>query len=87
MVEGRALASPGNMEVKGGPFEGQGAGRRPCSGEGTSCGGAARLWACQSDAMRLLLLRVADEKRLSFTVEVPSTATVETVKELDDRGG
>ncbi len=36
-----------------------------------------------SDAIRLLLLRVADEKQLPFTVRVPNAATVKAMKELD----
>ena len=36
-----------------------------------------------SDAIRLLLLRVADEKRLPFTVRAPNTATVKAMEELD----
>lgn len=37
-----------------------------------------------SDAIRLLLLRVADEKRLPFTVQVPNAATVKAMKELEE---
>ena len=40
-----------------------------------------------SDAIRLLLLRVADEKRLPFTVQVPNADTVEAMKELDEGKG
>ena len=40
-----------------------------------------------SDAIRLMLLRVADEKRLPFAVEVPRTATLNAMKELDDGKG
>ena len=40
-----------------------------------------------SDAIRLLLLRVADEKRLPFTVQVPNAKTVEGMKELDEGKG
>ena len=36
-----------------------------------------------SDAIRLLLLRVADEKRLPFAVQGPNTTTVKAMKELD----
>ncbi|MCY4472345.1 MAG: type II toxin-antitoxin system RelB/DinJ family antitoxin [Kistimonas sp.] len=36
-----------------------------------------------SDAIRLLLLRVADEKRLPFAVQVPNAKTVAAVDELD----
>ena len=35
-----------------------------------------------SDAIRLLLLRVADEKRLPFAVHVPNPATVKAMKEV-----
>ena len=40
-----------------------------------------------SDAIRLLLLRVADEKRLPFTVQVPQPTTVKAMKELDEGKG
>ena len=40
-----------------------------------------------SDAIRLLLLRVADEKRLPFAVQVPNAATREAIKELDEGSG
>ena len=40
-----------------------------------------------SDAIRLLLLRVADEKQLPFTVRVPNAATVKAMKELDEGKG
>ena len=40
-----------------------------------------------SDAIRLLLLRVADEKRLPFTVQAPNTTTVKAMKELDEGKG
>ena len=40
-----------------------------------------------SDAIRLLLLRVADEKRLPFTVQVPNRATLEAMKELKEGKG
>ena len=40
-----------------------------------------------SDAIRLLLLRVADEKRLPFTVQVPNAATLKAMKELDEGKG
>ena len=39
-----------------------------------------------SDAIRLLLLRVADEKRLPFTVQTPNATTARAMKELT-RGG
>lgn len=40
-----------------------------------------------SDAIRLMLLRVADEKRLPFAVHVPNATTVEAMKELDEGKG
>ena len=40
-----------------------------------------------SDAIRLLLLRVADEKRLPFAVQVPNSTTVKAMKELDEGKG
>ncbi len=36
-----------------------------------------------SDAIRLLLLRVADEKRLPFAVTVPNEATAKAIRELE----
>ncbi len=36
-----------------------------------------------SDAIRLLLLQIAEEKRLPFTVKVPNAATVEAMGELE----
>lgn len=40
-----------------------------------------------SDAIRLLLLRVAEEKRLPFTVQVPNATTVKAMQELDEGKG
>jgi DNA-damage-inducible protein J len=40
-----------------------------------------------SDAIRLMLLRVADEKRLPFAVQVPNAATVEAMTELEEGKG
>ena len=40
-----------------------------------------------SDAIRLLLLRVADEKRLPFAVQVPNAVTLKAMKELDEGKG
>ena len=40
-----------------------------------------------SDAIRLLLLRVADEKRLPFAVQAPNDTTVKAMKELDEGKG
>ena len=40
-----------------------------------------------SDVIRLVLLRVADEKRLPFTVQVLNPTTVRAMKELDDGKG
>lgn len=36
-----------------------------------------------SDAIRLLMLRIADEKRLPFEVKVPTPATAKAMKELE----
>jgi DNA-damage-inducible protein J len=36
-----------------------------------------------SDAIRLLMLRIADEKRLPFAVQVPNTTTVKAMEELE----
>ena len=36
-----------------------------------------------SDAIRLLMLRVADERRLPFEVKVPNTATRKAIAELE----
>jgi DNA-damage-inducible protein J len=36
-----------------------------------------------SDAIRLLMLRVADEQRLPFDVKVPNTVTRKAIAELD----
>ena len=40
-----------------------------------------------SDAIRLLLLRVADEKRLPFAIQVPNATTLKAMKELDEGKG
>ena len=40
-----------------------------------------------SDAIRLLMLRVAEEKRLPFAVQVPNPTTVKAMKELEEGGG
>ena len=40
-----------------------------------------------SDAIRLMLLRVADEKRLPFAVQVPNATTFEAMKELEEDKG
>lgn len=40
-----------------------------------------------SDAIRRLLLRVANEKRLPFTVQAPNAATIKAMKELDEGKG
>ena len=40
-----------------------------------------------SDAIRLLMLRVAEEKRLPFAVQIPNSTTVKAMKELDEGGG
>lgn len=40
-----------------------------------------------SDAIRLLMLRIADEERLPFEVKVPTPATAKAMKELEaDKG-
>ena len=36
-----------------------------------------------SDAIRLLMLRIADEKRLPFSVQVPNATTTKAMEELD----
>lgn len=36
-----------------------------------------------SDAIRLLLLRVAEEQRLPFALQVPNTSTLKAMKELN----
>lgn len=40
-----------------------------------------------SDAIRLLLVRVADEKRLPFAVQVPNVTTRKAMKELNEGKG
>lgn len=40
-----------------------------------------------SDAIRLLLLRVAEEERLPFAVQVPNAATRKAMEELDSGKG
>lgn len=40
-----------------------------------------------SDAIRLLLVRVAEERRLPFEIKVPNAASVEAMEELDKVGG
>ena len=40
-----------------------------------------------SDAIRLLMVRVAEEERLPFTIQVPNRTTVEAMKELADGKG
>ncbi len=40
-----------------------------------------------SDAIRLLMLRVAEEKRLPFTIQVPNRTTIAAMKELADGKG
>ena len=40
-----------------------------------------------SDAIRLLLLRVAEEKHLPFAIKVPNATTARAMKELEDGGG
>ena len=40
-----------------------------------------------SDAIRLLLVRVAEERRMPFDVKVPNRETLDAVKELEEGGG
>ena len=40
-----------------------------------------------SDAIRLLMLRVAEERRLPFTIQAPNRTTVEAMKELAEGRG
>ena len=40
-----------------------------------------------SDAIRLLMLRVADERRLPFEVKAPNAATRKAIAELEARKG
>lgn len=40
-----------------------------------------------ADTIRLLLVRVADEKRLPFAVQVPNVTTVKAMKELNEGKG
>ncbi len=40
-----------------------------------------------SDAIRLLMLRVADEQRLPFEVKTPNADTIKAMKELADGKG
>ena len=40
-----------------------------------------------SDAIRILLLRVAAEKRMPFEVKTPNATTIEAIEELDRGGG
>lgn len=40
-----------------------------------------------SDAIRLLMVRVADEKRLPFAVQVPNATTLKAMKELGEGKG
>lgn len=36
-----------------------------------------------SDAIRLLMVRIADEKRLPFAVKVPNATTIKAMEEID----
>jgi DNA-damage-inducible protein J len=40
-----------------------------------------------SDAIRLLMLRIADEQRLPFSVQVPNAKTVKAMDELESGQG
>ena len=46
-----------------------------------------RLGLSVSDAVRLFLVRVGDEERIPFDVEIPNTETRLAMKELDAGGG
>jgi DNA-damage-inducible protein J len=40
-----------------------------------------------SDAIRMLLVRIAAEKELPFPVKVPNATTLEAMRELEEGGG
>jgi len=40
-----------------------------------------------SDAIRMLMLRIADEKQLPFTVKVPNSTTKKAIAELESGRG
>jgi DNA-damage-inducible protein J len=40
-----------------------------------------------SDAIRLLMVRIAEEQRLPFEIKVPNAASVASMEELDRGGG
>lgn len=40
-----------------------------------------------SDAIRLLMLRIADEKRMPFEVRVPNKSTRDAIRELEEGKG
>ncbi|MCY3883379.1 MAG: type II toxin-antitoxin system RelB/DinJ family antitoxin [Gammaproteobacteria bacterium] len=40
-----------------------------------------------SDAVRLLLIRVAEEKQIPFNVQIPNPTTLDAMKELRDGKG
>jgi len=40
-----------------------------------------------SDAIRLLMLRIADEQRLPFAVQVPNSITAKALEDLDSGKG
>ncbi|HAT8252100.1 TPA: type II toxin-antitoxin system RelB/DinJ family antitoxin [Legionella pneumophila] len=40
-----------------------------------------------SDAIRLLMMRIADEKRMPFEVRVPNKATRDAISELEEGKG
>lgn len=40
-----------------------------------------------SDAIRLLMLRVAEERRLPFDIRTPNKTTVEAIRELEEGRG
>ena len=41
------------------------------------------MWLSISDAIRLLMLRIANERRLPFDVKVPNAATRKAIAELE----
>lgn len=40
-----------------------------------------------SDAIRLLMLRIADEQRLPFAIQVPTSMTTKALQDLDSGNG
>jgi DNA-damage-inducible protein J len=56
--------------------------RRPCA-----AGALEEMGLTISDAIRLLMLRVADERRLPFEVKVPNARTRKAIAELENGKG